>query len=71
MGDSRLHRKIALEGHRFSPSEAFEAGLVDHLATGGTEGVIAKATTVAHSVKSLSKFAGWGTIKVEYEWFLL
>lgn len=64
VGDTRVQRKIALEGHRFSPQEALQAGLVDHLATGNTEAIIAKAVTVAKSVSSLAKEGIWGTLKV-------
>lgn len=59
-----VHRKIALEGHRFTPREALEAGLVDYIAEGNTAAVLAKAEEVAESVSSLSKEGVWGLIKV-------
>ncbi|TFY65103.1 hypothetical protein EVJ58_g2194 [Rhodofomes roseus] len=42
VSDNRVLRKIALEGHRFTPAEALDAGLVDHLVKGDTAAVIAK-----------------------------
>jgi len=61
-----LHRKIALEGHRFTPSEALEVGLVDHLVKGNTAGILTKAEEVAESVSPLAKDGVWGDIKVRY-----
>lgn len=63
VGDPRTRRKVALEGHRFSPKEALEAGLVDHLASGNTEAIIAKAVTVAKQVNPLAREGVWGIIK--------
>ncbi|KAH9940991.1 ClpP/crotonase-like domain-containing protein [Amylocystis lapponica] len=65
VGDGRLHRKVALEGYRFSPPEALEAGLVDHLVKGDTEAVIAKAQEVADSVNGAARLGVWGAIKME------
>lgn len=66
-----LHRKIALEGHRFSPSEAQKDGLVDFLvgsdyvAKGAVEGgVLGKATELADKVGGSAKGGVWGLIKV-------
>ncbi|KAI0921515.1 hypothetical protein AcV5_000913 [Taiwanofungus camphoratus] len=64
VSDATLHRKIALEGHRFTPPEAFQAGLVDYLVEGDTEAVIVKALDVARSVSGLAKTGAWGVIKV-------
>jgi len=63
VSDSRLHRKVALEGHRFTPQEALEAGFVDHLVNGNTAAVLAKAEQVAESVSHLAKEGVWGGIK--------
>ncbi|KZT07695.1 ClpP/crotonase [Laetiporus sulphureus 93-53] len=63
--DARLQRKIALEGHRFTPQEALEAGLVDHIVKGDTEAVIAKACEVADSVSALANSGAWGLIKYD------
>jgi len=63
ISDHRLIRKIALEGHRFSPTEALEAGFVDHLVDGDTSAVMAKAEQVAAQVSSIAKEGVWGLIK--------
>ena len=64
VSDSRLHRKVALEGHRFTPQEALDAGFVDHLVNGDTAAVLAKAEQVAESVSHLAKGGVWSGIKV-------
>jgi enoyl-CoA hydratase/carnithine racemase len=65
IGDAILHRKIALEGHRFTPKEALAAGLVDHIVPGDSaEAVVRKARELAESVDSLAKAGAWGLIKV-------
>ncbi|EIW84215.1 ClpP crotonase [Coniophora puteana RWD-64-598 SS2] len=58
-------RKVALEGHRFTPSEALTAQMVDHLAPGaeGAAGVLKKATELAREVSALPKQGVWGVIK--------
>jgi len=63
VSDPRLHRRIALEGHRFWPREALEAGFVDHLVQGNTAAVLAKAEEVAESVSPLARSGVWGDIK--------
>ena len=55
---------IALEGHRFTPQEALNLGLVDHIVKGDTTAVLAKATDVAESVSSNAQMGVWGLIKV-------
>jgi enoyl-CoA hydratase/carnithine racemase len=45
-----VRRKIALEGHRFTPKEALDAGIVDLLAPGNTAAVLAKAEELALTV---------------------
>jgi enoyl-CoA hydratase/carnithine racemase len=62
--DNRLHRKIALEGHRFTPSEALEAGLLDYIVNGNTEAVLAKAEDLASSVSFMASGGVLGAIKV-------
>jgi enoyl-CoA hydratase/carnithine racemase len=64
VGDARIQRKIALEGHRFTPQEALNAGLVDHLVSGDTEAVLEKAVVVARVVAPLAKSGVWGAIRV-------
>ncbi|KAI6133520.1 ClpP/crotonase-like domain-containing protein [Pisolithus thermaeus] len=65
-----VRRRIALEGHRFTPLEALTAGLVDRLAscggTGvelGTENVLREAMRLAKEVSALPKQGVWGSIK--------
>jgi Delta3-Delta2-enoyl-CoA isomerase len=53
-----------LEGHRFSPSEALQAGFVDHLVNGDTNAIMAKAEEVAAQISSTAKEGVWGLIKV-------
>lgn len=64
MGDHRLQRKIALEGHKFTPREALEAGLVDHLVTGNTADILTKAEELADGVSVNAKEGALGLIKV-------
>ena len=66
VADANLHRKIALEGHRFTPKEALEVGLVDQIVPGDSaEAVLHKARGLAESLDSLAKGGAWGLIKVE------
>ncbi|KAH8100902.1 ClpP/crotonase [Cristinia sonorae] len=60
-----LGRKIFLEGHRFTPTEALEVGLVDYIAGNSTASVLAKAEEVAAGVEHLAQFGGFGIIKRE------
>jgi enoyl-CoA hydratase/carnithine racemase len=50
IGDAQIRRKIALEGHRFSPQEALAAGIVDHIVSGDTAAVLAKAEELGLTV---------------------
>jgi len=63
VSDPRLHRKIALEGHRFTPQEALQGGFLDHIVQGNTAAVLAKAEEVAEVVGSLAMGGVWGIIK--------
>jgi len=66
VGDANLHRKIALEGHKFTPQEALAAGLVDRIAPGDSaEAVLRMARELAESVDSLGKGGAWGLIKAD------
>ncbi|KAK0485093.1 ClpP/crotonase-like domain-containing protein [Armillaria novae-zelandiae] len=65
IGDARLHRKIALEGHKFTPKEALEAGLVDHIVAGNTADVLAKAEEVARTNSVNARHGVWGLIKAD------
>jgi enoyl-CoA hydratase/carnithine racemase len=53
-----------LEGYRFTPPEALEAGFLDHLVNGNTDAVLAKAEELANSLSSLANEGVWGLIKV-------
>ena len=57
-------RKIVLEGHRFTPKEAHELGLVDHIVAGNTESLLAEAESMAGKLGSLAKSGAWGVNKV-------
>ncbi|KAJ3483389.1 hypothetical protein NLI96_g6343 [Meripilus lineatus] len=65
VSDARLQRKIALEGHRFTPQEALEGGLIDQIVNGDTEAVIAKAQELANTVSHLPRLGSYGVIKRE------
>lgn len=62
--DAQTVRKIALEGHRFTPAEALKCGLVDHIVPGSTEDVLDKALRVAESVSGQAQAGAWGLIRV-------
>jgi enoyl-CoA hydratase/carnithine racemase len=64
VGDHRLQRKIALEGHRFTAKEAHEDGLLDHLVAGNTADVLSKAEQVAEQFAANAQAGVWGLIKV-------
>lgn len=55
---------MALEGHRFTPQEGLEAGLVDKLVRGDTEAVLAEAMIVARTTAPFAREGVWGLIKV-------
>lgn len=57
-------RKFALEGHRFTPPEALDAGLVDEIVAGGTQGVLKRAQEIAHEKAPKARQGVWGVIKV-------
>lgn len=50
IGNAQVRRKIALEGHRFTPKEALDAGIVDRLVSGDTAAVLAQAEELALTV---------------------
>ncbi|KAF9048516.1 ClpP/crotonase-like domain-containing protein [Panaeolus papilionaceus] len=62
-GDHRLHRKIALEGHRFTAPEALADGILDYIVKGNTADVLAKAEQVADQVSDNAARGVWGLIK--------
>ncbi|KAJ7454805.1 ClpP/crotonase-like domain-containing protein [Mycena latifolia] len=68
IGDPQVRRKIALEGHRFTPKEALEAGIVDHIVSGNTAAVLAKAEELALTVGVKAQGGVWGLIKNDIYW---
>jgi len=63
LGEHRLLRKVALEGHRFTPSEALSDGILDGMVKGGTKEVLEKAIEIADAKGNLAKEGVWGLIK--------
>jgi enoyl-CoA hydratase/carnithine racemase len=57
-------RSLALEGHRFTPPEARDAGLVDEIVSGGTQAVIKRAREIAEEKAPKAREGVWGVIKV-------
>ncbi|KAJ7242774.1 ClpP/crotonase-like domain-containing protein [Mycena haematopus] len=68
IGDARVRRRIALEGHRFTPQEALSAGIVDHIVSGNTAAVLAKAEELAVAVGAKAQGGVWGLIKNDIFW---
>ncbi|KAF9064177.1 ClpP/crotonase-like domain-containing protein [Rhodocollybia butyracea] len=64
-GTGLLRREIALEGHRFTPKEAQEAGIVDYIVNGDTAAVLARAEELADQWSANAQGGVWGTIKTE------
>ncbi|KAI9434208.1 ClpP/crotonase-like domain-containing protein [Lactarius indigo] len=56
--------KFVVEGHRFSPPEARDAGLVDEIVAGGTSGVLKRAHEIAQEKAPKAREGVWGLIKV-------
>jgi enoyl-CoA hydratase/carnithine racemase len=57
-------RKFALEGHRLTPTEACDVGLVDEIVSGGTRGVLKRALEIAEEKAPKARRGVWGIIKV-------
>ena len=63
--DAKTIRKIALEGHRFTPQEALDGGIIDVIAGAGTSEAVFQAARGLAAEKSLNAKTGvWGLIKV-------
>jgi len=58
-------RRFTLEGHRFTPPEARDAGLVDEIVSGGTQGVLKRAREIAEEKAPKAREGVWGVIKAE------
>ncbi|KAH9004957.1 ClpP/crotonase-like domain-containing protein [Lactarius hatsudake] len=54
-----------VEGHRFTPMEARDAGLVDEIVAGGTSGVLKRAHEIAQEKSPKAREGVWGLIKTE------
>ncbi|KAA1467316.1 ClpP/crotonase [Dentipellis sp. KUC8613] len=63
--DARVQRRVALEGHRFTPAQALEAGLVDEVVEGGTEAVLGRAVALAGAQAGNARLGAWGLIRGE------
>ncbi|GJE85516.1 enoyl-CoA hydratase/isomerase family protein [Phanerochaete sordida] len=61
--DAQAVRKIALEGHRFTPQEAVKSGFVDELVQGDTEAVLNKALELGKKVSEQAQSGVWGIIR--------
>lgn len=59
-----MHRKIALEGHRFSAAEALQDGILDYIVKGKTTDILAKAEEIADKFSGNATMGVWGLIKV-------
>ena len=64
-------RKFVLEGHRFTPAEARDTGLVDEIVSGGTQGVFKRALEIAEEKAPKAREGVWGVIKVRSSLFTL
>ncbi|KAG8998148.1 hypothetical protein FRB93_013830 [Tulasnella sp. JGI-2019a] len=62
--DPRILRETGL-GHRFTPQELLQAGIVDVLADRGAEGVLSAAYTLADKVSGNASKGAYGLIKKE------
>ncbi|KAB5596174.1 Enoyl-CoA hydratase/isomerase family protein [Ceratobasidium theobromae] len=60
-----LMRKTVLEGHRFTPTELLEAGVVDAIVEGGNEKVLERACAIATAMSGNARGGVWGLIKKE------
>ncbi|KIM39981.1 hypothetical protein M413DRAFT_446881 [Hebeloma cylindrosporum] len=63
IGDHRLHRKIAIEGHRYTAPEALEDGILDYIVKGKTADILAKAEEIADKFGGNAVMGVWGLIK--------
>ena len=62
--NAQTMRRIVLEGHRFTPKEALELGLVDRVAGADTESLLAETQAMAARLGALAKTGAWGVNKV-------
>jgi len=64
LGDHRLYRRIALEGHRYTAEEALQDGILDYIVKGKTVDILAKAEEVADRCSGNATMGVWGLIKL-------
>lgn len=64
LGSPQLVRKVVLEATRFTSQELHKLGIVDVVADGGGEGVMAAARELARARAPLAKTGVWGLMKV-------
>ncbi|KAF9532574.1 ClpP/crotonase-like domain-containing protein [Crepidotus variabilis] len=64
IGDHRLQRKIAIEGHKFTPQEALQDGILDYIVKGKTAEILAKAEELADKFGGTAAPGVWGLIKL-------
>ena len=57
-------RGFVVEGHRFTPPEARDVGLVDEIVVGGSRGVLKRAQEIAQEKAPKAREGVWGLIKV-------
>ena len=57
-------RRIVLEGHRFTPADLLNAGIVDEIVDGGSEAVLARAIEIAEQWSGNARMGAWGLIRV-------
>ena len=70
IGDHRLYRKIALEGHRYTSPEALQDGILDYIVKGKTVDILAKAEEIADKFGGNAVTGVWGLIRVNLNTFL-
>ncbi|KDR78919.1 hypothetical protein GALMADRAFT_244576 [Galerina marginata CBS 339.88] len=63
IGDHRLYRKVALEGHRFTAPEALQDGILDYIVKGKTADILAKAEEIADKFSGNATTGVWGLIR--------
>ena len=65
IGNPLVFRKMALEGHRFTPPEALDAGLIDAIGGHNSEAVLNHSLELAKVKSAKAKTGVWGVMKME------
>lgn len=63
----KVLRKTAIEGHRWTPQELRDVGVIDQLADGGTQAVLEAARGLAETKSPLATSGVFGLIKKDLE----